>query len=144
MLTITLDGGREAWRPLLGMLTSLLGDSKEQCMLLVGLAHTYCSRLMTTAVTLTAWFLRAVTGHHVLCSGYKNPKLKSAQPESDRTQQKIIGLQSKTQLHLCLICFCLKYIGYWSWKCEGGLTCHCTTAVEVRDVLVGRQQSSVS
>jgi hypothetical protein len=56
----------------------------------------------------------------------------------------MIGLQSKTQLHLCLVCFCLKYIGYWYWKCEEGLTCYRTTAVEVRDVLVSRQQSGVS
>jgi hypothetical protein len=35
MLTITLDGGREALRALLRMLTSLLDEHKEQCMLLV-------------------------------------------------------------------------------------------------------------
>lgn len=68
----------------------------------------------------------------------------SAQPQPDRTQQKIIGLQPKSQLHLCHICFCLKYVGYWYWKCEESLTGHCATAAEVRDILVSRQQYSVA
>jgi hypothetical protein len=61
VLAITLDGGlKGGMAALLRMLTtSLLDEHKEQCMLLVSgrvcLAHMYCSRLMTTAVTLTAW-----------------------------------------------------------------------------------------
>ena len=103
--------GRGGMATLLRMLTSLLEHaccwSREDVCVRKGLPCTHavslcmqCPRLLTTAVTLTAWvdFLfsklspreksvsfqigkslitaSVFAGHHLLCSGYKNPKLK--------------------------------------------------------------------